>query len=98
MRFDRVVPGQRGDGVIPGLTGAKKISSLSPANPTRIIYWPNTLPAWGRERLARSSLVRARRPRSQAGGSHVAMRAERGKVAIALMRCISLKGAVAIRD
>jgi hypothetical protein len=65
MHFDRVVPGQWGDDVIGGLTGAKKISSLSPANPTRIIYRPTHVPC-----------------------VHVAMRAKRGKVAIALMRRI----------
>ncbi len=89
---------KRGDDVIVGLTGAEKISNLSPANPIRTIYGPSLLPTWDRGRLARSSLVRARRPRSQVGGAHVAMRAKRGKVDIALMRRICLKDAVAIVD
>jgi hypothetical protein len=67
--------------VLVGLTGAKKISNLSPANPTRIIYGPSLL-----------------RMRGTVEGAHVAMRAHRGETAIALMRRICLKGAVAIVD
>jgi len=78
---------KRGDDVIVGLTGAEKISNLSPANPIRTIYQPSLLPT-----------LRRMRGRVGRGVAHVAMRAKRGKVDIALMRRICLKDAVAIVD
>jgi len=78
---------KRGDDVIVGLTGAEKISNLSPANPIRTIYQPSPLPTLPRMR-----------GRVGRGVAHVAMRAKRGKVDIALMRRICLKDAVAIVD
>jgi hypothetical protein len=81
--FDGVVAGLPGDEVIVGLTGAKKISNLSPANPIRIIYGPIPLPTF---------------PLTREGRGAYRDVCKHGEVAIVLVRCICLKGAVTIWD